>query len=302
MPRARRVHVLFLAIFAVQAKLVNVTLDDRDTGLIYTPSGAWADGTDCEACTAKLETDKLVNGSWHESTFQPGDKEPHKVSVSFNGTAIYVDCILAKSTTDPPLNGHSDMRFFIDGTLVGRFAQDISNDSTSTYEYGTTVYANTSIPAGLHTFRLQNGHTNSTTQSRVLLDAITYSYEDEEPDSSVTVYATATGSLVISETGTPDGGEDAVPSESSNIASVVAPAIIVPLVLVISIFALALYLRRRRRRRHSVISEYGPSTWGQPTYASTTSYPPTRLVSSSTDFDHSSRASTLVFETRVGSR
>lgn len=91
------------------------------------------------------------------------------------GTAIYVDCILAKSTSNPPLNGHSDMRFFIDGALVGRFARDISNDSTSTYEYGTTVYANTSIPTGLHTFRLQNGHTNSTTQSLVLLDAITYS-------------------------------------------------------------------------------------------------------------------------------
>ena len=68
MPRARRVHVLFLAIFAVQAKLVNVTLDDQDAGLTYTPSDAWADGTDCEACMAKLETDKLVNGSWHDST------------------------------------------------------------------------------------------------------------------------------------------------------------------------------------------------------------------------------------------
>ncbi|KAK0237315.1 hypothetical protein EDD85DRAFT_837208 [Armillaria nabsnona] len=298
---ARRVFVLCLAIFAVQAKLVNVTLDDRDAGLTYTPSDAWANGTDCETCTAKLDTDKLVHGSWHNSTFQPGDKEPHKVSISFSGTAIYVDCILAKSTSNPPLNGHSDMRFFIDGALVGRFARDISNDSTSTYEYGTTVYANTSIPTGLHTFRLQNGHTNSTTQSLVLLDAITYSYDDEQPDSSVTVYSTATASLVVSETGTPDG-EDAVPSESSNIASVVAPAITVPLVLVISIFALALYLRRRRRRRHSVIDEYGPSTWGQPTYASTTSYPPTRLVSSSTDFDHSSRASTLLFETRAESR
>lgn len=298
---ARRVHVLFFACFAVQAKLVNVTLDDQDAGLIYTPSDAWADGTDCKACTARLETDRLVHGSWHDSTFQPGDKETHKVSVSFNGTAIYVGCILAKSSSNPPLNGHSDMRFFIDGALVGRFARDISNDSTSTYEYGTTVYANTSIPAGHHTFRLQNGHTNSTTQSLVLLDAITYSYDDEQPESSVTVYSTATGSLVISETGSPDG-EDAVPSESSNIASIVAPAIIVPLVLVISIFALALYLRRRRRRRHSVIGDYGPSSWGQPTYASTTSYPPTRLVSSSADFDHSSRASTPVSETRVRSR
>ncbi|KAK0216383.1 hypothetical protein IW262DRAFT_1276729 [Armillaria fumosa] len=172
---ARRVHVLFVTCFVVQAKLVNVTLDDKDAGLIYTPSDAWADGTDCKACTAKLETDKLVHGSWHDSTFQPGDKETHKVSVSFNGTAIYVDCILAKNSSNPPLNGHSDMRFFIDGALVGRFARDISNDSTSTYEYGTTVYVNTSIPVGLHTFRLQNGHTNSTTQSLVLLDAITYS-------------------------------------------------------------------------------------------------------------------------------
>ncbi|KAK0200663.1 hypothetical protein DFS33DRAFT_1386584 [Desarmillaria ectypa] len=276
---ARRVHILFLAFATVQAKLVNVTVDDRNAAVTYTPSDAWADGTNCEACTAKLDTDKLVHGTWHDSTFQPGDKEPHRVSVSFNGTAIYVDCILAKSTSNPPLIGHSDMRFFIDGALVGRFGRDISNDSTWTYSYGDTVYANTSIPAGLHTFRLQNGHTNSTQQSLVLLDAITYSFDDGEPDGSVTVYSTATESLVISETSTPDP-EDAVSSESSNIASIVAPVVVVPFVLVASIFALALCLRRRRRRRHSFIGEYGPSTWDQPTYASTTSYPPTRLVSS----------------------
>ncbi|KAK0445642.1 uncharacterized protein EV420DRAFT_922138 [Desarmillaria tabescens] len=292
------VYVLFVAFVAVQAKLVNVTVDDQNLSLTYTPSDAWVDGTDCEACTAKLDTDRLVRGTWHDSTFQPGDKEPHRVSVSFNGTAIYVDCILVKSTSNPPLNGHSDMRFFIDGALVGRFARDIANDSTSTYEYGSTVYANTCIPAGLHTFRLQNGHTNSTQQSLVLLDAITYSYDDGEPDGSVTVYSTATESLGITETGTPDP-EDAVSSESSNVASVVAPAVVIPLVLVASIFALALYLRRRRRRRHPVIGVYGPSTWGQPTYAATTSYPPTRLVSSTTEFDPSRGPAPPAYEASV---
>ncbi|KAK0445641.1 uncharacterized protein EV420DRAFT_1277025 [Desarmillaria tabescens] len=161
-------------IATVHAKLVNVTLDDRSTGLVYSPLNSWADGADCQPCSAKPDINNLVNGTWHDATYYPGKNQPQNVSLSFSGElAIYVQCILAKNSTSPPINGHADMRFYIDDVLVGQFGRDIPNDSAESFEYHVPVYRNTSINAGLHSFQLQNG-INGGEQSLILLDAIIY--------------------------------------------------------------------------------------------------------------------------------
>ena len=85
------------------------------------------------------------------------------------GSAIYVICALALTTSSPA--GNSDMSFYIDQQLVGTFAQ--SAPGTSGYQYNVTVYANSALTYGTHTFTIQNGHVNGP-KSLVLLDRIIY--------------------------------------------------------------------------------------------------------------------------------
>lgn len=87
------------------------------------------------------------------------------------GTAIYVICILAKTASSP--TGNSDMSFYIDNDFVGEFYQIAPGEPG--YQYNLTVYSNNSIPGGLHTFKLQNGHVDGI-KALVILDAIIYSY------------------------------------------------------------------------------------------------------------------------------
>ncbi|KAK0466367.1 uncharacterized protein EV420DRAFT_826384 [Desarmillaria tabescens] len=162
--------------FLVEAKLVNVTIDDQSAGWIFSPAEAWNDGASCQGCTAHPEASLAVDGTWHDSTFNKdtgSNDYPNQVlnaSISFNGTAIYVICILAKTTSSP--TGNSDMSFYIDNDLVGEFYQTAPGESG--YQYNFTVYSNNSIPDGLHTFKLQNGHVDGI-KALVILDAIIYS-------------------------------------------------------------------------------------------------------------------------------
>lgn len=64
------------------------------------------------------------------------------------------------------------MTFLIDGQPVGSFSQ--LPDGATNYDFNVPVYVNTSIPFGVHTFTLENGHVNDT-KSLVLLDYIIYS-------------------------------------------------------------------------------------------------------------------------------
>ncbi|PBK76657.1 hypothetical protein ARMSODRAFT_948481 [Armillaria solidipes] len=229
----------------VEAKLVNVTIDDQSTGLIFSPEDAWNNGASCQNCTARPDASRAVDGTWHDSTFNKdsgSNAYPNQVlnvSMSFNGTAIYVKCILATTATSP--TGNSDMTFYIDNDLVGEFYQTAPGEPG--YEYNFTVYSNNSIPDGLHTFKLQNGHIDGI-KALVILDAIIYSYDDGQSDFpssasgvSGTPHATDTSTSTTSTSGT-------------NIGSIVGPAVAVPLAMIIGVVAFFLLRRRKGRARH----------------------------------------------------
>lgn len=63
------------------------------------------------------------------------------------------------------------MTFFIDGDVVGEFA--LEPTGSGTIDFNVPVYVNESMPDGVHTFTLQNGHLGGV-QSLVLLDSIVY--------------------------------------------------------------------------------------------------------------------------------
>jgi hypothetical protein len=74
-------------------------------------------------------------------------------------------------------DGASQLTFVMDDEVVGTFthgwAGDVPN-GTQDYEYNAVVYANESIPLGLHSFTLQVGQVNGSS-SLVLFDHLTYS-------------------------------------------------------------------------------------------------------------------------------
>ncbi|KAK0233775.1 hypothetical protein IW262DRAFT_1452337 [Armillaria fumosa] len=235
--------------FIVEGKLVNVTIDDQSTELIFSPLDAWNNGTSCQSCTARPDASRAVDGTWYDSTFNknPGSNAyPNQVlnvSTSFNGTAIYVICILAKTATSP--TGNSDMTFYVDNDIVGRFYQTAPGEPG--YQYNFTVYSNDSIPGGLHTFKLQNGHVDGI-KALVILDSIIYSYDNGQPDSPSSASgvsdaspAAVTSSSVASSSTTSTSG--------TQIGSIVGPAVAVPLALIIGVVAFFLFRRRKGRAK-----------------------------------------------------
>ncbi|KAJ3709495.1 hypothetical protein FB446DRAFT_614133, partial [Lentinula raphanica] len=157
----------------------NVTIDDSASLVSYYPSSAWnarSASDPCSACTANPDTDKLFDSTFHDGTFNPqsGSNDfpnvPLTASIVFNGTAVYVYCALAESSSAPA--GNSDMSFYIDGSLKGTFVKAApGNDNV--YDYSVPVFSIDSLPLGEHNFTLQNGHVNGT-KSLVLLDEIIY--------------------------------------------------------------------------------------------------------------------------------
>ncbi|RPD58018.1 hypothetical protein L226DRAFT_467307 [Lentinus tigrinus ALCF2SS1-7] len=176
-----RIFTLFSCTFfatLVNAALVNVTIDDtfgntqENLQIIYQPPGAWSPGQSCTNCEAHLDATQIYNGTWHDTTYLSDNppSSPLSASLTFDGVAIYVYCIVTQSSTDP--FGNSDMTFYLDGVEVGNFT--LPPDGDSTYHYNFPVYVNESIPSGKHSFMLVNGRAGGQT-ALALLDSIVFS-------------------------------------------------------------------------------------------------------------------------------
>ncbi|KAK0470408.1 uncharacterized protein EV420DRAFT_1500511 [Desarmillaria tabescens] len=257
--------ILLLLERTVQGRLVNATIDDQNPMLLYSPEDGWRNSNvPCPSCTARPDPSMAINGSWHDSTFDQNAKNsPNKVrnvSTIFNGTAIHVTCILAKTTTSP--FGNSDMSFYIDDILVGQFKKTAPGESG--FEYNVTVYSNSSIPSGQHKFTIQNGHVGGI-KSLLLLDALVYSYDDGQSDSDDVV---ATKDMTTTYIGTTIG---------CAIAGVITG--------ILGTIAFLLYRRRRRSRQlNEHINIEGRINRGLRTPISTIS--PFRTTQSFSDYHH----------------
>ncbi|KAK0207544.1 hypothetical protein IW262DRAFT_1486705 [Armillaria fumosa] len=192
------ISIFLLLQRSVLGRLVNTTIDDQSLSLFYSPEDAWNDSKDpCQSCTAHPNASMAINRTWHDSTFdhdaQISPNQVRNVSTIFNGTAIYVRCILAKTTSSP--TGNLDMSFYIDDVLVGRFSCIAPGEPG--FEYNVTVYANSSIPAGMHKFTVQNGHIGGR-KSLLLFDAFIYSHDDgqSDHDNSGTTATMSVGTII----------------------------------------------------------------------------------------------------------
>ncbi|CAL1696644.1 unnamed protein product [Somion occarium] len=256
--------LLLLCAHPVAAILVNVTVDDSGpdpitgTQIVYAPPNTWSIGSNCSGCVAHPDPNAVFDRTWHEGTFSPGASNILTATFTFQGSALYVNCILS-----PNLDENSDMSFFLDGQFVGSFFQP--PNSNPNFGYNFTVYTNSSIPYGNHTFTLQNGRIGGAT-SLVLLDSIVYSYDPSQiPASSLTGSILSSSSLLTamstqSSTSTTSSISPDTTEVSSVSGSTTRPlssktrtiAIVVSVVggslLIAALVAFFLWRRRRYRR------------------------------------------------------
>ncbi|GAW08344.1 hypothetical protein LENED_010400 [Lentinula edodes] len=241
--------------------MVNVTVDDSASSVIYYPSGAWnarSASVLCSSCTANLDVNRTFFNTFHDGTFNPlpGSNSypnvPLTASIAFNGIAVYVFCALAESSTSP--DGNSDMDFYIDGFRNGGFVKTAPGNN-NTYNYSVAVFASDPLTPGIHNLTIQNGHVNGT-KSLILLDKIVYTTVDDTPSSSTL----QSSSLSPSQPSLAPNNSSGV---TKGLGGMIGPAIAVPVVVVILLAALGIFffLKRRKQQQPRTISTFpGPRT------------------------------------------
>ncbi|KAH7870956.1 uncharacterized protein C8R40DRAFT_618971 [Lentinula edodes] len=170
-------------VFHATAIFRNYTVDDSDSSWIYSPYGAWNIGNDCHGCDAQPNATLAYNHTWHDAAFYaPPNQQtmtdpnvPFTANITFNGTAVYVFCIMLNSATYP-IFGASDISFHMDGVPVSTY-QNSPTENLDTYTYNVPVFAMPSLKYGTHSLMVQNGVANGT-DALILLDYILYTADD----------------------------------------------------------------------------------------------------------------------------
>ncbi|EJD35727.1 hypothetical protein AURDEDRAFT_175177 [Auricularia subglabra TFB-10046 SS5] len=137
-----------LLVLPVVARVLNVTIDDTlgDARTSQKPryeAAAPPDwrarsvgGSPCQICTAQPDGTRIYNGTWHDKTTYID--EPDTISIDFNGTAIYLFCILPNGIYNT-INT-TRLSFYMDGssTPVGHFLHEL--DATQGPYYGGPLW------------------------------------------------------------------------------------------------------------------------------------------------------------------
>ncbi|KAF9493918.1 hypothetical protein BDN71DRAFT_1023206 [Pleurotus eryngii] len=174
---------LLLQSSLVICKPYNVTVDDRyggPNGLAIAYGEGWFDsGLDkCDPCAGFPAYENADYGTWKRSTYnsKAALEKPKTASLTFEGTAVYVNCITAPSTA-ARVPGNSDLTFILDGQ-VDQLLRD-----ANTLPQRTTVFQKDGLTLGTHTLIIVNGHEGSKyDQVMVFLDSIVYTADDSQSD------------------------------------------------------------------------------------------------------------------------
>ncbi|KAL5478441.1 hypothetical protein ACEPAI_2625 [Sanghuangporus weigelae] len=249
--------ILTLSLFSITlvfARSYNVTIDDQmgdpTTGrsISYSPADVWNDGQTCERCTARPSpASNAYMGTWKDATFLPPDDpgetaEIVQASVPFIGTAVYVNCILTRSSSGP--NGNTDLTFKIDNVTVGTFEQVPDGDTT--YHFGVTVFSMSGLGNTVHTLSIESGHAGS--RALVLLDSIIYTKEVEDPTSAQSGLPSLVYTYPGSQAETSEANSTSTASSSSTNTAAIVGSVIGGLVAMTTILAFAFVCYRRQRR------------------------------------------------------
>ncbi|KZT11256.1 uncharacterized protein LAESUDRAFT_754921 [Laetiporus sulphureus 93-53] len=177
----------------VLGTLTNRTIDDENgdsvTGLqpIYLPSDDWHNGTSCPTCLVQPNIAETFEHSWHATTASPSDPSPRNVTLIFNGTAIWVYCVIPNyvewATT------FTNISFELDGDTVGSYSH-LPSASTD-MAYNVTVYSNASMENKEHTLTMTSRR--DVNSSFLVFDWAKYTYDSDPPVTSSTATSASIG-------------------------------------------------------------------------------------------------------------
>ncbi|KAJ7117458.1 hypothetical protein C8R44DRAFT_790759 [Mycena epipterygia] len=180
------------------ANLSNRTIDDTrgdsETGLlpVYSPVANFSLNSNCSTCSIKLDPAQVFDGTWHDSS-QLRDGPPVSITLSFNGTAIYVFCVLANAVEHTVTT--SDFLFTLDGSARDTFTHEPS--SSPDFIYQANVFSATGLKQGPHQVVLT---TDNAAGSLLLFDFAIYTFDDGVSQTTSTVTETIAPSAAQSNT------------------------------------------------------------------------------------------------------
>jgi len=183
-----------LTLTAKTNRTIDDTYGDSSTGLrpIYSDS-VWNYGQNCTGCTIRPFAENTFMQTWHDTT--TNSAAARTVQLLFNGTAIWVYCIL------PPrlftIATLVNMTIALDGETVGHYDQESNSNG---YNYNVTVYSSTDLANKEHS--LEMTAMKEPARSVILFDWAEYTYDDDpEVSTSSSISAFDTGQFSSSTTG-----------------------------------------------------------------------------------------------------
>jgi len=232
--------VLWFACFqeslgALVNRTIDDTLGDSVTGKlpVYLPQyGLWNTGQNCSGCAAQLDANLTFDKTWHDVEYNQGLNvtTAPSMTLAFNGTAIYVFCILA-NTNSPG----SQIGFTLDGLSAGNYTH-VPLPNTP-YAYNQSVFQQEGLGQTEHTLvaTLLKDTIDSQKNTLLLFDYAVYTV-DEDVTSPSTPSAPATNVST---------------SHKSTPAGAIAGGVVGGVVVLALLFGLLLFLRRRSEARRA---------------------------------------------------
>ncbi|KAI0666997.1 hypothetical protein C8Q78DRAFT_1055983 [Trametes maxima] len=188
LPHAKLLTVLCAARAAlILAVPVNRTIDDENgdsmTGIkpIYRSGrNGWTQGNHCNGCYIHVDSTRVVDGTYHDTTIEPGFTSP-VISANFTGTAVYVFNVVPGFV--PNITTIISLIFFIDGVQVGTYTHSPVAQNPEIL-YHVPVLAHTGLENGAHLLEVR---TSGSFNSLILFDNIIYTIEEDDNISSTSI-------------------------------------------------------------------------------------------------------------------
>ncbi|KAJ7320865.1 hypothetical protein DFH08DRAFT_789070 [Mycena albidolilacea] len=153
-------------------RTIDDTLGDSESGVlpVYEPANAFSFNSKCTTCTLDPDPASAFQGTWHDSSQFPGGPAVN-VTLSFEGTAISVFCILSNNASKGISN--SDFVFMVDGVPQKSFTH--LPDNTSDFVYQAKVLDVAGLNRGTHKVVMA---TDNSAGSLMLFDFARYTFDD----------------------------------------------------------------------------------------------------------------------------
>ncbi|EPT00117.1 hypothetical protein FOMPIDRAFT_1123161 [Fomitopsis schrenkii] len=151
-------------------RTIDDTYGDSITGLQVVYSG-WNTGQLCPGCAVQPDASATFEGSWHDTTSWNGDAPP-SATMRFNGTAVWVYCILVNSG-HRGVTIYTNASFELDGALAGTY-QHNPDPKEDQYLYNTAVFNKDDLSNTEHTLVITAE--NGPSPSLLLFDWAMYTY------------------------------------------------------------------------------------------------------------------------------